>query len=48
VLRQWVRLSDNADADVALFITQRSVQLPVTAVLLDPAATEIRSETAVR
>lgn len=41
-----VTLSDDADADVALFITESSVQLPATAVLLDPAGTEIRSETA--
>jgi hypothetical protein len=43
-----VTLSDDADADVALFITESSVQLPATAVLLDPAGTEIRSETAFR
>jgi hypothetical protein len=41
-------LSDDADADVALFITESSVQLPATAVLLDPAGNEIRSETAFR
>lgn len=43
-----VTLSDDADADVALFVTESSVQLPATAVLLDPAGTEIRSETAFR
>jgi hypothetical protein len=43
-----VTLSDDADADVALFITESSVQLPATAVLLDPAGNEIRSETAFR
>ena len=43
-----VTLSDDADADVALFITEGSVQLPATAVLLDPAGNEIRSETAFR
>ena len=32
-----------ADADVALFIIDSSVQLPATAVLLDPAGDEIRS-----
>ena len=41
-----VTLSDDADEDVALFITVSSVQLPATAVLLDPAGNEIRSETA--
>lgn len=41
-----VTLSDDADADVALFITESSVQLPAAAVLLDPAGNEIRSETA--
>lgn len=43
-----VTLNDDADADVALFITESSVQLPATAALLDPAGTEIRSETAFR
>jgi len=43
-----VTLSDDADADVALFITESTVQLPATAVLLDPAGNEIRSETAFR
>jgi len=33
-----VTLSDDADADVALFITESAVQLPVTAVLLGPVA----------
>jgi hypothetical protein len=47
-LRQGVTLSDDAYADVALFITDSSAQLPATAVLLDPAANEIRSETAFR
>jgi hypothetical protein len=43
-----VTLSDDGDADVALFITESSVQLPATAVLRDPAGNEIRSETAFR
>ncbi len=43
-----VRSSDDADADVALFIAESSVQLSATAVLLDPAGNEIRSETAFR
>jgi hypothetical protein len=43
-----VTLNDDADADVALFTTESSVQLPATAVLLDSAGTEIRSETAFR
>jgi hypothetical protein len=43
-----VTLSDDADADVALFITESAVQLPATAALLDPAGNEIRSETAFR
>jgi hypothetical protein len=32
-----VTLSDDADADVVLFITESAVQLPATAALLDPA-----------
>ena len=43
-----VTLSDDADADVALFITESLVQLPAASVLLDSAGTEIRSETAFR
>jgi hypothetical protein len=43
-----VTLSDDAVADVALFITESAVQLPATAALLDPAGNEIRSETAFR
>ena len=43
-----VTISDDANADVALFATESSVRLPATAVLLDPAGTEIRSETAFR
>ncbi|MBV8734261.1 MAG: hypothetical protein JO321_13555 [Solirubrobacterales bacterium] len=43
-----VTLSDDAGADVALFITESSVQLPATAVLLDPAGNKIRSEAAFR
>ena len=41
-----VTLSDDTDADVALFITESSVQLPATAVLLGAAGNEIRRETA--
>jgi hypothetical protein len=41
-------LSDDAGADVALFITESAVQLLATAVLLDPAGNEIRRETAFR
>jgi hypothetical protein len=43
-----VTLRDDADADVALFITESAVQLPVTVALLDQAGNEIRSETAFR
>ncbi|MGH2881259.1 MAG: hypothetical protein ACRDPA_00915 [Solirubrobacteraceae bacterium] len=43
-----VTLSDDADADVALFITESPVQLPATSVLLDPAGNKIRSRTAFR
>ncbi len=43
-----ITLSDDADAGVALFITERSVRLPAKAVLLDRAGNEIRSETAFR
>lgn len=43
-----VTLIDDAEADVALFITERTVQLPATAVLLDPAGNEVRSQTAFR
>ena len=41
-----VTLSDDADSDVALFITERPVQLPATAVLLGPSGNEVRSQTA--
>jgi hypothetical protein len=44
--RNGVTLSDDADADVALFVAESSVHLPATAVLLDPAGNAIRSETA--
>jgi hypothetical protein len=43
-----VTLSDDADADVALFITEGSVQLPATAVLLGPSGNEVRSEAVFR
>jgi hypothetical protein len=43
-----VTLSDDADADVALFVTEGSAQLPATAVLLGPSGNEVRSETVFR
>jgi hypothetical protein len=43
-----IKLSDDADAGIALFVTESSVQVPATAVLLDPAGNEIRNETAFR
>lgn len=43
-----ITLSDDADQDVALFITGSSVQLPAIAVLFDRADREIRRETAFR
>ena len=41
-----VTLTDAADMNVALFITESAVELPATAVLLGPAGTEIRAEKA--
>jgi hypothetical protein len=41
-------LSDDADADVAIFITEGSGQPLATAVLLDPGGNEVRSEIAFR
>ena len=43
-----VMLGDDADADIALIISESTVQLPSTAVLLDPAGNKIRRETARR
>jgi hypothetical protein len=41
-------LGDDADADIALFVTESSVQPPATSVPLDAARNEIRSGTTFR